>query len=176
LGPPFSLGEGEVKFYTVSEDYISYLRTVDARVAHNYGASRPYVGIVLTVNEEHRFLAPLTSYKPKHDKISTSAPTVFKLHDKHEPANKLGMLQLNNMVPILDPVISVLDFHAQERKYRSLLTKQLEFIKSNQDAIATKAQNLYRLVTEVKNDHLCRLSCDFLKLEACYRSFGQTSL
>lgn len=159
-----------MKFYTVNSDYIAYLKKHDSKVPDNYGGCRPYVGIVLEINE-HDYLAPLTSYKPKQDRLDHSNPTIFKINEKHKPNNKLGMLHLNNMIPVLDSVISEVIFAEQEEHYKNLLTKQYEYIKSEQDAIKRKANHLYTLVTIKKNNHFCNLSCSFVALEAVYKSF-----
>lgn len=161
-----------MQFYTVSDKYINYLRGVDAKVPDNYAGKRPYVGIVLEIGE-HKYLAPLTSYKIKQDKLLQSNPTIFKIHEKGVEANKLGMIHLNNMIPILNTEVAIINIAAQEFKYQNLLLKQLEFIKSNQDEIKKKAVHLHKLVTKDKTPHFCQLSCDFSTLELNYRNFGK---
>ena len=54
-------------FYTVDPAYCDYLRKTDPRVPYTMDKKsiRPFVGIVLTVNDFH-YYAPLTSPKPKH--------------------------------------------------------------------------------------------------------------
>ena len=161
-----------MEFYSVSDAYIAFLTGYDARVPNNYAGRRPYIGVILNLNG-HEYLAPLTSYKLKQDNLASSNPTVFKIHEKGNDANKLGMVQLNNMIPIIHNEISLIDISLQEAKYASLLTLQLAFIKSNQEDIKKKAQNLYSLVTVKKNAFFCNLSCDFSTLEANYANFGQ---
>ena len=56
------MGENEtLKFYTVNEDYIDYLSQFDSHVSWNKEQKRPYVGIVLRV-ENYLYFAPLYSY------------------------------------------------------------------------------------------------------------------
>lgn len=161
-----------MKFYTVSDAYITYLKRIEAKVPDNYGGKRPYVGIILEIGG-HQYLAPLTSHKPKHDQIKTSSSTVFKIHEKGDPTNKLGMLQLNNMIPVLASEVTVVDFSTQDPKYRAMMRKQLDFITSNQEDVKAKAEKLYELVMVTKNDWACKMSCDFLSLEASYKLYGQ---
>lgn len=159
-----------MKFYTISNRYINYLKTIDSKVPNNYSGSRPYIGILLEING-HKYLAPLTSYKEKQDKIPANKLTVFKLHEKGNESNKLGMINLNNMIPIIEKEISVIDFNEQDYKYAILLTFQINFIDSHQSSIIEKANKLYEIVTVAKKEHFCKLSCDFTLLEKHYKDF-----
>lgn len=159
-----------MKFYTVSDRYIAYLKTLDNKVPNNYGGKRPYVGIILQING-HSYLAPLTSYKPKQDNLDSSNRTIFKIHEKGKPSNKLGMLHLNNMIPVIESETTLVDFLKLDAKYKILLTHQIDFIKSEQDAIKERAAKLYHSVVVLKNAHFSKLSCDFSVLEGGYRNF-----
>ena len=159
-----------MQFYKVSDRYINFLKKLDTKIPDNYSGKRPYVGIVLEING-HKYLAPLTSHKPKQDKLQSTNPTIYKIHEKGNENNKLGMLHFNNMIPVIDSEIATIDFSTQDKKYSSLLSTQLAFIKSNQDNIKTRAKQLYNLVTVNKNAHFCSLSCDFIFLEDNYRKF-----
>ena len=159
-----------MQFYTVSNDYISYLKTLDPKVPDNYAGSRPYVGIVLDIGG-HKYLAPLTSYKLKQDKLLPTNATIFKIHEKGKELNKLGMLHINNMIPVLASEIKPVVFAAHPNHYQELLKKQIDFIKSNQDEIKKRALYLYKLVTVTKNKHFVDLSCNFLALETGYKNY-----
>ncbi|HAV1871900.1 TPA: type III toxin-antitoxin system ToxN/AbiQ family toxin [Enterobacter hormaechei subsp. steigerwaltii] len=161
-----------MKFYTVSDSYISHLKAVDSRVPDNYGGGRAFIGIVLEVNGL-KYLAPLTSYKPKQDSLQPSSPTIFKLHERNNPDNKLGMVCLNNMLPVTDEVIELLDIDAQPARYQRMLYRQFEFIKLHVAEIETKAQNLYKIVTVDKHGFFCRISCDFELLEEASKSYTE---
>lgn len=163
-----------MKFYTVTNQYILYLKQFDLKVPDNYNAKRPYVGVILYINA-HTYLAPLTSYKPKQDLLKASNPTIFKIHEKNNVLNPLGMIHLNNMIPVIESEIQPIDFALQPVEYRQLLSKQLEFIKTNQDVLKKKAKHLYDLVTVNKTPYFCRLSCDFLYLESVCSQFNPTS-
>ncbi len=159
-----------MQFYTVTDNYIAYLKNIDANVPDNYSGKRPYVGVVLEVGE-HKYLAPLTSYKPKQDKLHPSNQTIFKIYEKGNELNKLGMIHLNNMIPVIQSEIATIDFSQQPKHYENLLTKQFSFVKSNQDAIKKRASTLHQLVTIDKHQFFCSISCDFLKLEGSYKNF-----
>lgn len=161
-----------MEFYTVSDAYIAYLKAIDNKVPDNYSEKRPYIGVILEV-DGHKYLAPLTSYKTKQDRIDPSTPTIFKLHEKGDPNNKLGMVAINNMFPILDSEITKVDFTAQEARYRRMLNLQLAFIKSNQDQIRARARALHKLITEKSHKFFASISCDFAALEAGYGGYAQ---
>lgn len=158
-----------MRFYTVSDNYINCLKKLDPRVPDNYKGKRPYIGFILEING-HKYLAPLTSYKPKQDQYPTSNPTIYKLHEKNNPVNKLGLIHLNNMIPVVNSEIFGVDFSTQPQHYKNLLTLQLAFIKANQDAIKAKALHLYNLVTQAGKFPLRSICCDFLALEAGYQN------
>lgn len=160
------------KFYTVSDTYITHLKTIDARVPDNYKGARPYIGIVLEING-HRYLAPLTSYKPKQDRLSASTPSIFKLHEKGDEQNKLGMIQINNMLPVTNAELILLDMDAQPVKYKRMLNLQLAFIKANQGKIREKAVKFYELVVVRKHEFMSSISCNFLAIEAGCEAFAR---
>lgn len=170
-----SLRQGmEMQFYIVSDAYIACLRSVDASVFPNYNEARPYIGIMLEV-AGHKYLAPLTSYKPKHDKIKDNSLAVFKLHEPGNPANKLGMIQLNNMIPVVMSEVRLLDVKALDKKYQNLLNNQLRFIKGHQAEIQARAAKLYDFVVNRKHPHWCGLSCRFTDIEAACVAFEQAA-
>ena len=154
----------DLKFYTVSTAYLDHLQAVEPKVYYSKGDgyinAKPYIGIVLDV-AGHKFIAPLTSYKPKQDGIKSSSLSVFKLHERGNPSNKLGMISLNNMIPILDSQISLLDLPAQQSSYKKLLYKQFEFIKSNSDEIKDRAAKLHHQVTVARTIFYVNISCNF---------------
>lgn len=162
-----------MKFYTVDEQYIAALKAADpGKVLDNYQGTRPYIGVLLEINGT-KFLAPLTSHKPKHDAIDGRKPTVFKLHEIGNPANKLGMIQINNMIPVYDGVIELLDLSSLERGYRNLLNLQRQFIRKNESEVKDRAVKLYKLVTQNadKNSFFNKISCDFPLLENVMNEF-----
>lgn len=46
-----------MEFYTVSDAYIAWLKSIDNRVPDNYQGKRAFIGIVLDING-HQYLAP----------------------------------------------------------------------------------------------------------------------
>ena len=165
----------DLQFYTVSTAYLDHLRNVEPKVYYSQGDgyvnAKPYIGVVLELSG-HKFLAPLTSHKPKHDSIRSSNVTVFKMHERGNPDNKLGMISLNNMIPVLDAEIALLDIESQSPKYKKLLHKQYEFIKANADEIKDRAAKLHHQVTAVRTTFYVNLSCNFTAMVDASRQYN----
>ncbi|MDT7517947.1 type III toxin-antitoxin system ToxN/AbiQ family toxin [Rhodoferax sp. TBRC 17660] len=163
-----------MRFYTVTDEYVKFLQQFDSKVPNNggvnYKGSKVYVGVLLEIGS-HKFLAPLSSYKPQQDRIDSSAPTAFKLHERLNPANKLGMIALNYMIPVLDSEIAELDVDAQSDKYKRMLQKQYEFIKAHRAEIIERAAKLYEHVVVKRSQFFVRISCDIPKLVDEHKNF-----
>ena len=150
-----------LRFYTIKDDFINKMKSLDSKIQNNYGGARPYVGVLLVINGLN-YYAPLSSYKPKQDKINNI--TVFKLHEKGNPNNKLGVIHINNMFPVTDDQLIEITIDITD-KYGRLLQNQYEFILHFQDQIQAQAQQLYDLANKNRNSFIARLSCDFKLLE-----------
>jgi protein AbiQ len=166
-----------LKFYTVTEEYLTFLQKHEKKVPNPKGASyknaKPFVGIVLEV-EGHKFLAPLTSYKPElHNKLPKSFPTHCKIHEIGNPENQLGLVALRFMIPVLDSEITELDFSVQQEPYLSMLQRQYASIKENQEVIKKQANKLYSLVVNDNHSHFVELACDFALLVSVYQEFTE---
>lgn len=83
-----------MKFYIVSDRYISYLKTIDGKVPDNYNGSRPFIGVVIEVNGVS-YIAPLSSPKPQLERINNSKPTAFKIYNRKDGTEFLGVINLN---------------------------------------------------------------------------------
>ncbi len=159
-----------MKLYRVSDRYIAYLKTIDSRVPDNYSGKRPYVGILLVV-DGIQYLAPLTSYKPKQDRMKDKDVTLFKLYETGKEENKLGIINLNNMIPIIESEITLLDVDSQPESYKVLLTKQIAYIRKNKELIASRAAKLRDVVIKGYNTKAVAISCNFQLLEKGFSSF-----
>ncbi len=150
-------------FYLIDADYCNYLRETDPCVPYNmdHKATRPFIGIVFTVNGFH-YYAPLSSPKKKH------------LHMKNQPdflkinRGEWGVINFNNMIPVplecltkISPQIHASDSR-QDIAYKNLLSNQLSWCNSHKDAILKQADKLYRIVTQGKAwGSLSKRCCNF---------------
>ncbi|EGR4465273.1 type III toxin-antitoxin system ToxN/AbiQ family toxin, partial [Vibrio cholerae] len=83
----------DLKFFTVDEKYIQYLKQFDAKVPDNYSEEKPFIGILFSINGLD-YIAPLSSAKPKHSSIKNSSPTTFKVFDGTVEGDLLAIIQL----------------------------------------------------------------------------------
>lgn len=148
-------------FYTIDNDFISDLKTIDSRIQDNYNGKRPYLGIILEINGLNYF-APLSSYKPKQDKINNLS--VFKIYEKGNPNNKLGVVHINNMFPVPTDKLTPVVFDLND-KYGRMMQNQYEYILHNQENIKKQALTLYNLVVNNRSSFFAKISCDFIILE-----------
>ena len=78
-----------VRLYT---DYCNYLRKFDEKVPYNYNEKelRPFIGVLFTI-DSLMYFAPLSSPKPKHQKLKS------KLDFLKIDNGKLGVINFNNI-------------------------------------------------------------------------------
>lgn len=132
----------KLKLYKISENYIEFLRETDpVNVKYNKNQRRPYIGIVLKLNQILYF-APLASPKSKHIKMKNSLDFI-KIEN-----GRLGAINLNNMIPVPQEAIMEFDISKEEESYRNLLYGQLKFIDRHAVEICSKAEKLYVSVTQ----------------------------
>lgn len=150
-------------FYLVEESYSKYLRQFDQNVRISYGnkKTRPYVGVLLEVNH-HLYFAPLSSPKPKHQKMKNSVDFI-KIN-----RGNWGVINLNNMIPVVkDCLIPIEDISFQsEDSYINLLANQLDWCNANRELLQKRAKRLYSIiVNQNAGEQLKRRCCDFKLLE-----------
>ena len=157
-----------MKFYHIKEDFITYLRQFDTKIAENKNQTRPYVGIVLEVNSV-KYYAPFSSPKPKHKKMKNGK-------DFRKINNGLyGAINFNNMIPVLDSALIEIDIaNIADVKYRRLLQNQYNSIKADEKGIFKTAENLRKLIFDAETNlsaHdkvIKQRCCDLVLLEEKY--------
>ena len=160
----------KIRFLHVKKEYIDFLKLADNKVQNNYDNAqhqKPYISrITIEVNGK-AYLAPLTSYKESY--AHRAEKVIFKIIKSYEKKSPemLGVILLNNMIPLIDGVALNIDFSQYDKHYVNLLTKQYRCL-SNKEAIEKInkiANTVYKEVTEHQNPFFVSLSCDFKKLE-----------
>ena len=161
----------ELKLVKINSDYCDYLRKFDSKVPYNFDKkdNRPFVGALLEVNN-CMYFAPLSSPKPKHLKMRNNLD-FFKIDN-----GKLGAVNFNNMLPVLEKNIELInlensDKKIKEKKYKKLLQEQIYWLNRNSEKLYKKAEKIY---FDYKNNVLPpsikNRCCDFILLEEkCYK-------
>ncbi len=152
-----------MKFYNITDSYISFLRQFDSRIYENKSQARPYVGVVLQINE-YNYYVSLSSPKPKHRNMSNSKD--FRKIN----GGVYGALNFNYMVPVPESeLIDINIANIQDVQYRRLLQNQYSAIKNDWTRIVETAEKLY---------HLCEcedseLSSNDLRVKQRCCNFGE---
>lgn len=162
-----------LSLYQIDMKYIRDLANKDENVRsvspQLQKEKRPFVGIVIVCSDK-KYCIPLSSPKPKHEKMKNDVDFT-RIYDKDK---LLGVINFNNMIPVdesvIIPVKLKVDIHdsPEVKHYKKMTAKQLDWCQKNQDSIVTKANRLYKLVTETpeKSRNLTRRCCNFKKLES----------
>ncbi len=165
-----------LKLVIIDSNYCNYLRQFDNKVPYNYGKkiTRPFVGVLFNINNIEYFV-PLTSPKAKHLKMKNTID-FLKLN-----GGELGAINFNNMIPVLKNNYDLLDLEtmksSSERKYKTLLSKQLVWLNDNIDLVLKKSRKLYdlynsnKLSTQIKNR-----CCNFKSLEEKCLEYNKTEV
>lgn len=153
----------KIRLYKVNLNYIKYLHyNYDKRVQYNekegqeYNENRPYIGIVLTINNIDYF-APLEHPRPEH-KALKSNPHIVKIKE-----GKYGLIGLNNMLPVHKSLL--IDFDIKSNKNKDVLITQYIFCQKNKNTIKGKALRVYEKRTTKPNSFEEKVYCDFKSLE-----------
>ena len=145
-----------IHLFSVSDEYISRLSTIDHRVLSNHENdrkhNRPYVGFLVFIEPFHYFL-PLSSKDPRDygedGKLKPSTQTILRM--VLQDGTFLGKVLLNNMIPVpLSQIQEIsLNKHArfsnqEDSNYGLLLIKEARWIDEHKDSIIKKANWVYR--------------------------------
>ena len=99
------------------------------------------------------------SPKQQHSKYKANATHI-------RIGSNMGMIKLNNMIPVEDKNLKLINFNnIKDKKYRTLLIQQNNFIQLNTEKIRDMANKLYKFVTIDKKEFFINICCDFKLLE-----------
>ena len=159
---------GKLNFYIIDDNYIIYLSQFDKHIAYNKSQKRPYIGVIIIVNEYYYF-APLFSPKQKYKTYKDNL-TFFKIVNIKTKTD-LGIIRFSDMIPVPQECVSILDSKNKSYRYKRLLSEQYSYINQpqNKQKIIDKAEKIYNIVTKNSRSQMARfykeLSCDFKLLE-----------
>jgi protein AbiQ len=170
----------KIDLYYIDLKYIRALSKADDNVMSESPqigkASRPYIGIIVLVNNIN-YCIPLTSPKDKFKSMKSQIDFIKIFDESSRDENNqyklIGILNINNMIPVADEVVKKVDLtiHANDsqkiKQSKALMQKQLRWCRDNADVIVRKSQKVYNLVTEnpQQNIKLTKRSLKFKRLE-----------
>ena len=184
IHPLFYFSGGFLDWYVVDKKYIHYLTQFDSRIGYvEYGKRlKLHGGILLTIGDFHYYV-PISSAKPKHQKMSNSLD-FHKLLDE-STGYLYAVLNINNMLPVPDNCLTQLKYN-QVESFRSfsnekektdyvyLLQKEKALIDNVQDTLQNKAMKLYQKCIAKPDSSLAARCCDFKMLEEKCSSYSDT--
>ena len=132
----------ELKLYEISEEYISYISTVEKNVfsskENDRNHTRKYLGIVYSING-YNYYIPLSSPKNSDYRIENG---VQKIRGSIVPIIRItsqsssgelelkGTLKLSNMIPVPASELFLYDMdHEPDLFYKALIHKEMLFIR-----------------------------------------------
>lgn len=165
------MNQKRLNLYLIDMKYIRNLAKADDNVMsvspQIEKETRPFVGIVIICGT-HQYCVPLSSPKPKHESMKNDIDFMKIMVE----GKLLGVLNFNNMIPVHESCISLLDLKIgskdsqQSKRYKKMAAKQLDWCQHNQDAIVKKANKLYKMMLSGNASSLLkRRCCNFAKLE-----------
>ena len=165
--------ENKLKWYIADKEYVNYLREFDNKVENiDYNAKlKPYIGILLTINE-FNYYVPISSAKEKHYRIKEGMDFIKIKQDDRI----IGVLNLNNMIPISDKNVKCLKYkeiekyrefsNDKEKKlYISFLSFELDLINNKLEKIKKSAIKLYNEKINNPESNISKRCCNFKLLE-----------
>lgn len=161
-------------FVKLDKEYCNYLRTFDNKVPYNFGnkESRPYIGILFKI-DKFMYFAPLSSPKEKHLKLKSKLD-LFKID-----GGRLGVINFNNMLPVTEKNIDIIDINREgrtssENKYLKLLNEQLYWLNRNNARLLKRSKKLYNDYINNKLPHnIVKRCCNFKLLESKCKEFNK---
>ena len=149
------------KLIRINYKYCNYLRMFDNKVPYNEGIKelRPFIGVLIKTKSSEYF-APLSSPKTKHLNMKNNID-FFKIDN-----GKLGIINFNNMIPVLPEDYNIINLNDSNDKYNIMLKKQLNFINKNKEKILRSVEKLYNYYLDDKlNFKIKSRCCNFQLLE-----------
>lgn len=134
----------KLKLVYVETNYINYLSTFDRRVMFNKNGNRPYVGIVLHINDVDYF-APLKTGGLDHSKPISRLSTKILDEDNKNKRTAISYILQQYMIPIIPNVIDEIDIMnmKEDPKFKNMLFKEVQFLRKNSDKIIKRAEKVY---------------------------------
>ena len=167
----------QLNLYSISDEYVDYLRKFDNRVYDNKEEirvhTRKYLGIVLSINSFNYYI-PFSSpkdtdyYDKEKNQVRKSVVPIIRMTEKDKDGiSKLyGTLRVSNMIPV--PITEITPYFVKDEQdinYKNLILSEIRFIRKNTNMIVKNANVLYRQKENNLDISYVKNSLDFKLLE-----------
>ena len=167
-----------MQLYSISDEYINYLRKKFPRVYSNKENirthTRKYLGAVIEI-ESHKYYIPLSSPKDKHDYIMVDGKKTIRknslivmriISGTNNNMELKGTLQIGTMIPVPDSEIELYDVeNEQDQAYKDLVNEEIIYIRKHEKAIIKNAKVLYSKRKAGEQNRVVQSCLDFIALE-----------
>lgn len=147
----------DMKIYSISDKYITYLREKNPNVYTNKIGSRThtrkYIGVVISIGD-FKYYIPMSSPKETDYQIAGDAKVIKKsivpiirIVVKNSAGVKelKGTLRISHMIPVPESELELYDLdNEHDIAYKELVQNEIIFIRKNQDKIKNNASVLYK--------------------------------
>jgi protein AbiQ len=161
-----------MKWYTVDEDFLDYLRNFETRIPKiNYGDDKlkPFFGSLFEIGDLV-YITQVSHPQKRHTYLKEDVDFI-KLYDNKR---LVAVVNLNYMFPVHKNKLieieygkienfRIFDSELSKSGYITLLKKEMKQITSKQ--VNTKAIDLYKRKYDYPNDRVSQRCIDFKKLE-----------
>lgn len=151
----------DFKIYSVSDEYIEYLRKIVPNVysnkIDNRVHTRKYVGIVLKMGN-YNYYIPMSSPKKSDYQVAGSQNVIKKsivpimrivVKNREGILELKGTLRISHMIPVPESELELYNIDAEEDSaYKDLVENEIIFIRKNKDKIRKNAQLIYKQKSE----------------------------
>lgn len=155
-----------LKIYEIDKEYLEYVRNYSEHVFYSPGETqkRKYIGIILKI-DEIKYFAPLSSFKPKHKKMSEGVDFI-KIKD-------YSVININNMIPVPDGYYHLVDVNGEkDPHYKFLLQAEAREINRQRNRILKNAAIVRsHKILHKDNTPLSKRCNDFVALEKACMQF-----
>lgn len=159
-----------MRFVHIDENYYKAIKNTKNNTLFEL-KSRPLVGIVLHFNGFNYF-APLTSADKSWDKVNSQTSIKLFILKKDNSLQKLGVVRLNNMLPVPEKCIIHFDINKiTDTSYKNLLQQQQQLIVKHRERIHEKA---YKIRCH-QNIFIKNLCSDFNLLESFCKQWDESN-
>ena len=152
-----------IRICEIDTRYTTYLGGFDPLVSREHIGANPrkFLGIIMDLNGI-QYYAPMSSPKSKHTSLNPKTLDIYKIDE-----GKLGIVNLNNMIPVPPQAVIAFDISdIKDEKYKLLLTEQARLFRRDEIKIVRKANVLYNKVGQLDSSNpLKKRCCDFKMLE-----------
>lgn len=177
----------ELKIFSVSDEYIAYLRkeipNVYSNKIENRTHTRKYVGVVIEL-AGYKYYIPMSSPKDTDYQIAgenlvikKSIVPIVRMVVKNTAGEKelKGTLRISHMIPVPETELELYDLDNEpDAEYKDLVQNEVIFIRKNKERIIANANLLYKQKKE--NDTTAgyvKSALDYTALEKLCDAYGK---